>query len=158
MAFGQGGLDRGLALQQPVERGIEFVVGNRAETEGFAEAGGGRVRRQRPGGGELGDGIEDTPDQQGQDEVAATVAVRAEQAVEADPARGAESGGGVPARAERTAAPPWPCGRLRVTVKASCPAGMTVPPLSPPRSPSMCAGDQSERLHSVRLRTLPSWR
>jgi len=40
MAFGQCGLDGGLALQQPVERGIEFVVSDRAETEGFAQAGG----------------------------------------------------------------------------------------------------------------------
>ena len=42
MAFGQCGLDSGLALQQPVERGVEFVVSKRTETEGFAEAGGGR--------------------------------------------------------------------------------------------------------------------
>jgi len=45
MAFGQCGLDGGLALQQPVERGVEFVVSDRAETECFAEAGGGRGGR-----------------------------------------------------------------------------------------------------------------
>src|SRR3954447_6360396 len=61
-------------------------------------------------------------------------------------------------RAVPSAAATWPCGRLRVTVKASCSAGMTVPPLSTPRKPSTWAGDQPERLHSVRLRTLPAWR
>jgi hypothetical protein len=30
-------------------------------------------------------------------------------------------------RATATAAATWPCGRLLMTVKASCPAGMTVP-------------------------------
>jgi hypothetical protein len=38
----------------------------------------------------LGPGIEDAADHQGQDEVAAAVAVRAEQPIEADLARGAE--------------------------------------------------------------------
>ena len=40
--------------------------------------------------GKLGTGIEDAVDHQGQDEVAAAVAVRAEQPIEADLARGAE--------------------------------------------------------------------
>jgi hypothetical protein len=42
MAFGQGGLDGELALEQPVERGVEFVVSDRAETKRLAEAGGRR--------------------------------------------------------------------------------------------------------------------
>jgi hypothetical protein len=42
------------------------------------------------GGGQLGTGIDDAADHQGQDEVAAAVAVRAEQPVEADLARCAE--------------------------------------------------------------------
>src|SRR5215210_7661209 len=95
VASGQRGLDGGLARQQPVERGIEFVVVNRAETERFAKAGGRRGRRERPGGGEFGDGVEDAADQQGEDEVAAAVAVRAEDAVKADLARRAEGGGDV---------------------------------------------------------------
>ena len=95
MAFGQCGLDGGLALQQPVECGVEFGVADVAEAERFAEAGGRRGGRQRPGGGELGDGIEDAAGQHGQDEVAAAVAFRAEDAVEADLARGAEGGGDV---------------------------------------------------------------
>ena len=42
MAFGQRGLDGGLALQQPVQCGIEFGVADVAEAERFAEAGGRR--------------------------------------------------------------------------------------------------------------------
>src|SRR4051794_7302805 len=93
MAPGQCSLDGALACQQPVECGVEFVVVNLAETERFAQAGGRRGRRQRPGGGEFGDGIEDAPDQHGEDEVAAAVAVGAEDAVKADLARHAEGGG-----------------------------------------------------------------
>jgi hypothetical protein len=92
---GQRGLDGSLARQQPVERGVEFVVIDRAETERFTKAGGRRGWRQRPGGGEFGDGVEDTADQQGEDEVAAAVAVRAEYAVKTDLARRAERGGDV---------------------------------------------------------------
>src|SRR3954471_2382026 len=93
MAPGQRGLDGRLARQQPVECGVEFIVIDCAETERFAQAGGRRGRRERPGGGELGDGIEDAPDQQGEDEVAVAVAVGAEDAVKADLARRAEGGG-----------------------------------------------------------------
>jgi len=98
MAFGQNGFDGGLAFQQPVEGGVEFVVIDRAETERFAEAGGGRVGREGAGGGELGDGVEDATDQNGQDKVPATIAVGAEGGVEADPARGAEGGGDMAVR------------------------------------------------------------
>ena len=98
MALGQRGLDGGLALQQPVQRGVEFVLIDLAETEHFAEAGGGGGGRKCPGGGQLGCGIEDPADEQGQNEVAAAIAVGAEDAVEADPAGGAESGGDVAVR------------------------------------------------------------
>ena len=40
MASGQRGLDGRLARQQPVERGVQFVVIDLAETEHFTEAGG----------------------------------------------------------------------------------------------------------------------
>ena len=98
MALGQDGFDGGLAHQQPVERGVEFVVVDVAETERFAEAGGRRGGRQRPGGGEFGDGVEDAADQHGEDEVAAAIAVGAEDAVEADLARDAEGRGDVAVR------------------------------------------------------------
>src|ERR1700687_5562860 len=98
MTFGQGCLDGGLARQQPVERGVEFVVIDRAEAEPFAEAGGRRGGREAAGGGKLGGGIEDAANQHGQDEVAATIAVWAEDGVEADLAGGAERGGDVTMR------------------------------------------------------------
>src|ERR1700726_3028073 len=90
MSFGEGRLDRRLAYRQPVEGPIELVLIDQPETELLAKAGSRGVRRQRPGGGKLGPGIEDATDHQGQDEVAAAVAVRAEQPIEADLARGAE--------------------------------------------------------------------
>jgi hypothetical protein len=67
--------------QQPVECDAEFVVVNLAETERLAKAGGRRGRRERPGGGEFGEGVEDAPDQQGEDEVAAAVSVGAEELI-----------------------------------------------------------------------------
>src|SRR6266403_369661 len=90
MAFGEGRLDCRLADRQPVECAIELVLVDHPETELLAKAGGRRVRRQRPGGGKLGTGSEDAVDHQGQDEVAAAVAVWAEQPIEADLARRAE--------------------------------------------------------------------
>jgi hypothetical protein len=98
VALGQSGLDGGLARQQPVECCVEFVVIDLAETERFAEAAGRGGRGERPGGGELGDRVEDAPDQQGEDQVAAAVAVRPEDAVEADLARRAEGGRDVAVR------------------------------------------------------------
>src|SRR4051794_22073026 len=98
MAFGQDGLDRGLALVQPVERGVKFVVVDLAKTERFAEAGGCRGRGECPGGGQLGGWLEDAADEQGENEIATAVAVGAEEAVEADLAGGAEGGGDVAVR------------------------------------------------------------
>jgi hypothetical protein len=60
------------------------------ESELLAKAGGRRVRRQRARGGKLGAGIEDAANHEGQDEVAAAVAVWAEQPIEGDLARRAE--------------------------------------------------------------------
>ena len=93
MAFGQRGLDGRLAFQQPVERGVEFVLVDLAEAEHLAEARGGGGRREGAGGGELGCGFEDAADQQREHDIAAAVAVGAEHPVEADPARGAEGRG-----------------------------------------------------------------
>ena len=45
------------------------------------------------GSGELGRGFEDPADQEGKDEITATIAVGAEDTVEADPAGSAESRG-----------------------------------------------------------------
>ena len=98
MAFGQRGLDRGLALQQPVQCMVEFVLIDLTEAEQFAEARCGGGGRQRTGGGEFGCRVEDPTDEEGEDEIAATIAAGAEDTVEADLAGGAERGGDVAVR------------------------------------------------------------
>ena len=87
-----------LTLQQPVQRGVEFVLIDLAEAEHCTEARCGSVGRQCTGGGELGRRIEDPADQQGEDEIAAAIAVRAEDTVEPDLMRGAKCGGDVAVR------------------------------------------------------------
>ena len=98
MPPGQCRLDGGLALQQPVECCVKLVLIDFAETEHRSQARRGRCGREGAGGGELRGGIEDAPDDHGQHEVAAAVAVRAEDAVEADLVRRAEGGGDVAMR------------------------------------------------------------
>src|SRR5208283_2194091 len=98
MTSGQRGLDGGLAHQQPVERGVEFVVIDLTEAERFAQAGGRRCRRQPACGRQFGDRVEDAPDQHGEDKVATAIAVGAEDAIEADLAGGAEGGEDVTVR------------------------------------------------------------
>src|SRR6202030_4489385 len=71
MAFGEGRLDCRLADRQPVEGAIELILVDHPESELFPKAGGGSVRRQRPGGGKFGTRIENAADHEGQDEVAA---------------------------------------------------------------------------------------
>jgi len=93
VVFGQCCLDRRLADGEPVESGVELVLIDHAEAELLAQAGAGGVRRQRAGGGELGAGIQQAADHQGQDQIATAVAIWAQQAIEADLARGAERGG-----------------------------------------------------------------
>jgi hypothetical protein len=88
MAFGQAGFDGRLAHQQPVECGVEFVIIDIAETERFAEAGGRGGGRECPCRGQLRDRIEDAADEHRQDKVAASIAVGAEDALEADLAGG----------------------------------------------------------------------
>src|SRR6476661_2735795 len=112
MALRQRGLDRGLALQQPIERQVEFVLVHFAKAKHLAEA---RCRggaRQCTGGSQFGCRVENAPDKKGKDKITATITVRAEDTVKANPAGGAESGRDVAV---------W----------------------------------QTDRLHSVRLRTLP---
>ena len=70
------------------------------------------------------DTVKDATDQQGEHKVAATIVTGAKDAVEADVARGAE-------RANVAVC------KLRMMVKASRSAEMTVPPFNTPRSPSM---------------------
>ena len=83
---------------QPIQRGVELVLVDHAEAEHRAEAGGGARRTERTGGSELRGGIKDTADDQRKHEIAAAVAGRTKQVVEADPARTAEDGGDVAMR------------------------------------------------------------
>ena len=92
MALGQRGLDGGLALQQPVQCGVEFVLVDIAEAEHFAEAAGGGGGRERPRGGEFCCRLEDASDQHGEHEIAVAIAVGAQDAVEPDLAGGTECG------------------------------------------------------------------
>ena len=57
-----------------------------------------RCRGTAPGGGELGSRIEDPTDQHGKDEIAAAIAVGANDTVKPDLASGAERGGDVAVR------------------------------------------------------------
>ena len=95
MAFGQRGLDRRLALQQPVQCMVEFVLIDLTEAEQFAEARCGGGGRQRTCGREFGCRVEDPTDEESEDEIATTIAAGAEDTVEADLAGGAERGGDV---------------------------------------------------------------
>jgi hypothetical protein len=70
MTFRQCGLDRRLALVQPVQRGVEFVLVDRAEAKYLAETGRGGARRERAGGGKFRGGIEDAADSQREHQVA----------------------------------------------------------------------------------------
>src|SRR5271157_2481260 len=96
MALGERGLDRALALMQPIERRVEFVLVDLAEAEFDPEAGGGGRRIERLGGRQLGRRRDDTADNHRQDEIARPIglagAYGAEQPVEADGARRAEHG------------------------------------------------------------------
>jgi hypothetical protein len=73
MALGQDGRDGGLALVEPVERGIEFVVIDLAEAERFAEARG--SRGECACGGQLGHPVKDAAGEQREDEIAAAFSV-----------------------------------------------------------------------------------
>ena len=73
MALCERGLDRTLTLEQPVERGVEFVLADVARGQLDAEARGGGGEIERFGGGELGGRRDDAADDHGQDEVARAV-------------------------------------------------------------------------------------
>ena len=146
MALGERGLDRALALVQPVERGVEFVLVDLAQGQFDAEARGGGGRIERLGGGELGGRRDDAADDHGQDQIARPVGL----AAFFGPSRRSRP----MARAVPSTAATAPCGNERSTVKACWPGGSTTPPFSTPRRPSTCSAGQSHRLSSVRLRML----
>ena len=145
MAPGQRGLDRGLALQEPVQRSVKFIFIDLTEPEHFAEARCGGGRRQRTCGSEFGRRLEDATDDEGEDKVSAAIAAGAENRVEPDVAGDAERGGDMTVWQAADDAAHY--ARRHVTV----------PPFNTPRRPSMWAVGQSERLHSVRATHLAAF-
>jgi hypothetical protein len=77
-------LDGRLTFQQPVQCRVEFVFVDLAEAERFAQARGGRGRRQPTSGGELGCRIEDPSKQQGKHKVTAAIALRTKNTIQTD--------------------------------------------------------------------------
>ena len=102
MALGERGLDRALALVQPIERGVEFALVDLAQAQFDAQARGGRGRIERLGGGELGGRRDDAADDHRHHQIARPVGFAAvlgpEQAVQADSAGRAQHGGDMAVR------------------------------------------------------------
>ena len=93
---GQALLDPHLPPQQPVEHRQHLVATNRTEAEEGAEAGGGGLRGQAPGGGELGEGLEHPGDEGGEGKVAVAAAFAVQEAFETELAAETEEGGDMP--------------------------------------------------------------
>jgi len=98
MLAGERLLDRLLALAEPVDGGIEFILVDRTKAENVAEAGrrGGRI--EHAGGGQLGGRRNQAGHDHGDDEIAEAVAGGTEDAIEADVAQRAEHGGDMAVR------------------------------------------------------------
>ena len=86
-------LDPDLAAPQPVEHLKHLVAADRTEAEEGAEAAGGGLRRQAPGGGELGGGLEHPGDDGGEGEIAVAAAFPVQEAFETELAAETEEGG-----------------------------------------------------------------
>ena len=86
-------LDPDLAANQPVEHREHLVAVDRTESEERAEAGGGGLGRQVPGGGELGSGIQHAGDDGGEGEVAVAAAVAVQETPQTELSAQAEESG-----------------------------------------------------------------
>jgi len=91
-------LDRRLALAEPVEGDIKLVFVNRSKTKRLAKAEGGGERVEHAGGGELGGRRNQPRHDHRDDEVAAAIPDRPEQAIETNVAQRAEGGRHMPMR------------------------------------------------------------
>ena len=91
-------LDRLLALAEPVEGDIKLVFVNRSETKRLAKAEGGGERVEHAGSGELGRRRNQPRHDHRDDEVAAAIPDRPEQAIETHVAQRAEYGRHMPVR------------------------------------------------------------
>ena len=125
MPLRQRRLDRRLAFGEPVERGVEFILIDRAQAQHDAETVRRRRRIERPRRRQLRRWGQQAGDDHRQYQIAAAVALRPEQPIEADRTT-------VPSTAAT-----WPCGSDRRIVSASEPGGSTLPPFRSARRPSM---------------------
>ena len=96
MSLGQPGLDRGLALQQPVQGGVQFVLVYLAQPEAVGEAVGGGRWGQAPRGGQLRARVEDAGHDHGGHQVALAAAARCDQRFQPALAQSPEDGRDVP--------------------------------------------------------------
>ena len=92
---GQGALDPGLALAEPVQGGEHFVAGDGSEAEDGAEGGAGGVWGEAAGGGELGGGEQEASHDGSESELAGTGGQPVEEAGQAELLAEAEDGGDV---------------------------------------------------------------
>jgi hypothetical protein len=95
---GQGLLDRRLSFEQPIQGVVEFVLVDSLQTQRLAEAGGGGRRIEPARGRELRGRRDQPADDHGDDEVAAALVGRPEDAVQADRPQGSQRRGDVPVR------------------------------------------------------------
>ena len=96
MAPGQGVLDGLLAgTQQPVHGPIDLVFIDLAETQGRREGGECSFAGERPGGGQLGLGIDDPGDDQSDDQIPVPAAGAGQQGIELEFLEGGQDGGDV---------------------------------------------------------------
>ena len=98
MPLRQRRLDRRLAFGEPVERGVEFVLVDRAQAQHDAETVRRRRRIERPGRRQLRRGCQQPGDDHRQHQIAAAIALRPEQPIEADRTHCAEHRGDVAVR------------------------------------------------------------
>ena len=147
MAPRQAPLDGILTLKQPVHGGVKIVLVDLPEPQRLGEGVARGVRRQAPGGRQLGTRIENAGDDHRQ-HASALGRVRAgDRAVQAQFAQRPEHGGDMAVR------------KGALDVEGVVEAGATAaPPLSSTRKPSMSVGGHLERLARVRLLTLPASR
>ena len=98
MLAGERLLDHLLALAEPVDGGIEFILVDRPKAENVAEAQGRGRRIEHASRGQLRGRRDQAGHDHGDDEIAGAVAGGAKNAVEADVAQRAEHGGDMAVR------------------------------------------------------------
>ena len=93
MAAGQSGFDEALLAAQPIQRGVDILGGDAAESQHLAQriTSGGGI--QQPRGGQFGRRVEQTGDDQCECQITSALRRAAgQQGIELDPAGGAKRG------------------------------------------------------------------